>query len=74
MKTEAEIRKRIADMKYALSLSCSCAAEGHGEECHIGRMVMVGTISILLWVLGENPKEDEFSKAVAAQRSRSGGH
>lgn len=55
MKTEREIRQFRDDHRKAMDVPCSCAATGHAYECEAGRMMGVGALAALSWLLDEEP-------------------
>lgn len=60
MKTEAEIRRHLADLCLADQTSCGCAGTQHEEKCRRGADMMRVSINVLSWVLGQAPQYDEI--------------
>ena len=58
MKTEAELRAYINDLKFLLRLPCDCQGTRHATECHEGRLMMTHSIATLTWALGESKEAD----------------
>lgn len=58
MKTEAEIRKHIANLKVAQRMPCGCAGTEHASKCRTGALMMEVAIRNLGWVIGIEPDLD----------------
>lgn len=68
MKSEAEVRRLLADLRELAAAPCSCQAEGHGAECRTGGLMLAAAIDNLAWVVGE-PGRHESRVAAVARRA-----
>jgi hypothetical protein len=59
MKTEAEIRRHLANLRVCQQSPCGCKGTDHEEECRKGGLMMEAVIMNLAWALGEAPELDE---------------
>lgn len=51
MRSETEIRQRLADLRTCLAMPCGCQGE-HARRCQIGAKMMKAVIFELEWALG----------------------
>ncbi len=72
MKTEAEIRNHLRDLKVGLECRQHHDTIQEQLECCYGAMMMQGAIRSLEWALGIDPHADRFVEelSVAVERSR----
>jgi hypothetical protein len=66
VKSEAEIRKHLNDLRKCLNKPCGCAETGHAFECEIGGAIMQANIELPAWVLNENGDMDRVVEVMAA--------
>lgn len=70
MKTAAQIRRHVDNLRRALEATCDCAANGHSLECQQGARYIDVSISVLEWALGENAEYQQKIVDVAEEERR----
>jgi hypothetical protein len=66
MKTEAEIRRHLENLKLARPLPCGCAESRHSIECAVGGRIMDAMLNQLEWVVGDNEALQPYVDHISA--------